>query len=61
MKSEITLSTSTLLGFIADNEKDMADAIERGDKVMETFHYARITVYRNLVDIYAKQFGVGGR
>jgi hypothetical protein len=54
MKSEITLSTSTLLGFIADNEKDMADAIERGDKIMEIFHHARITVYRNLVDIYAK-------
>lgn len=54
MKSEITISTSLLERFIADNKTDMADAIERGDKVMETFHYARITVYQNLLDIYAK-------
>lgn len=54
MKSEITLPTAMLERFIADNEKDMADAIERGDKTMETFHHARITVYRNLLDIWAK-------
>ena len=61
MKSEITLRTQMLLDFIADNEKDMAEAIERGDKTMEMFHYARISVYRNLVDIHAKQLHVGGR
>lgn len=54
MKSEITLRTQMLLDFIADNEKDMAEAIESGNKQMEMFHYARITVYRNLVDIHAK-------
>jgi hypothetical protein len=54
MKNEITVSTAILVKFIADNEKDMADAIERGDSAMEMFHHARITVYRNLIDIYAK-------
>lgn len=54
MKNEITISTSLLAGFVADNEKDMADAIERGDKVMEMFHYARMVTYQNLLDIYAK-------
>jgi hypothetical protein len=53
VKKEITLSTEMLERFIADNEADMADAIERGNKEMEMFHYARITVYRNLLDIYA--------
>lgn len=54
MKSEITLPTEMLERFIADNEKDLADAIENGNKTMATFHEARISVYRNLLDIWAK-------
>jgi hypothetical protein len=54
MKNEITVSTAILVKFIADNEKDMAEAIERGDKIMEMFHYARMVTYQNLLDIYAK-------
>ena len=61
MKNEITIPTAMIVGFIADNEKDMAEAIERGDKIMEIFHYSRMVTYQNLLDIWAKQFDVGGR
>ena len=54
MKSEITLSTETLKRFIADNEKDLAEFEASGNDVMRGFALGRISVYTNLLDVYAK-------
>jgi hypothetical protein len=54
MKSEITLSTEMIARFIADEEIDRADYQARGNREMEHFAIGRISVWQNLLDIYAK-------
>jgi hypothetical protein len=54
MKSEITISTEMLVRFIADEEKDKADYQARGNREMEHFAIGRLSVWQNLLDIYAK-------
>ena len=61
MKSEITIPTEMLVRFIAGEEIDLADYEARGNREMAYFAQGRITVWRNLLDVYAKQFDVGGR
>ena len=53
MKKEITLSTEMLLRFIADEEIDLADYQARGNREMEHFAIGRISVWRNLLDVWA--------
>ena len=54
MKSEITLPTEMLVRFIADEEISMADYKARGNREMEHFAIGRISVWQNILDIYAK-------
>jgi len=54
MKSEITIPTEMLVRFIADEEIDLADYEARGNREMAYFAQGRITVWRNLLDVYAK-------
>lgn len=54
MKSEITLPTEMLVRFIADEEISMADYKARGNREMEHFAIGRISVWQNMLDIYAK-------
>jgi hypothetical protein len=54
MKSEITLPTEMLVRFIADEEKDLADYKALGNREMAYFAHGRISVWQNLLDIYAK-------
>ena len=61
MKNEITLSTEMLVRFIADGKTDLADYEARGNREMAYWAMGRISVWQNLLDIYAKQFHVGGR
>lgn len=54
MKLEITLSTEMLERFLADNEKDLAEFEASGNTLMQGFALGRISVYTNLLDVYAK-------
>ncbi len=54
MKSEITLPTEMLVRFIAQEEIDRADYQARGNREMEHFAIGRISVWQNLLDVYAK-------
>ena len=54
MKSEITIPTEMLVRFIADEEIDLADYEARGNREMMYFAQARISVWRNLLDVWAK-------
>jgi hypothetical protein len=54
MKSEITLPTEMLVRFIAQEEIDRADYKARGNSEMEHFAIGRLSVWQNLLDIYAK-------
>ena len=61
MKSEITIPTEMIQRFIASEEIDKADYEARGNREMMYFSIGRIAVWQSLLDVYAKQFGVGGR
>ena len=54
MKSEITIPTEMLVRFIADEESDKADYEARGNYQMAYFATGRISVWQNLLDVYAK-------
>jgi hypothetical protein len=54
MKNEITLPTEMLVRFIADEEIDLADYEARGNSEMAYFAQGRISVWKNLLAVYAK-------
>lgn len=54
MKSEITIPTEMIARFIADEEIDKADYEARGNDQMAYFAIGRISVWQNLLDVYAK-------
>jgi hypothetical protein len=54
MKNEITIPTEMLVRFIADEEIDLADYEARGNSEMAYFAMGRISVWKNLLDVYAK-------
>lgn len=54
MKSEITISTEMIAGFIAGEEIEKADYQARGNREMEFFAIGRIAVWQSLLDVYAK-------
>jgi hypothetical protein len=54
MKSEITIPTEMIARFIADEQIDKADYEARGNDQMAYFAIGRISVWQNLLDVYAK-------